>query len=169
MDKATFRSTIHPSLKKTILMRGTWLSAIGLLPMLLGSIFLNEHTLSRWGLPIFFLGLGLITLGMIPYRRLTCLEKHPDELVLMADDTLHYYRRGQHPFTIPFTSIETIAYVENAKIYGARVNLKKRGLNAKQPPLKRQIFFPYFSKNTVEHMTDIIIDQSKDTYTIYEK
>lgn len=147
---------IKPSLKKRILMRGTVLAATGLIPIFYGSLFLGEKTLSTWGLPIFFLGLGLITLGMLPYRRLTRLEKHPDKLVVMADDTIHYYRRGKNPFTIPFSSIETISYMENGNNYGVRIHLKKEWMETEKKTFKRQIFFPYFSRKMVEQMINTV-------------
>ncbi|MBA2727934.1 MAG: hypothetical protein H0U49_07165 [Parachlamydiaceae bacterium] len=74
------RSSICSQLMKSTLLKGTSLAGSGIFIFILAGIFLPPEYLTTYGLPIYAVGLGLIAYGLIPYRRLTALEKCPNEL-----------------------------------------------------------------------------------------
>ncbi len=74
------RSSICSQLMKSTLLKGTLYAALGVIILVLAGAFLPSETLTTFGLPIFIMGIGLITFGLLPYRRLTSIEKCPNEL-----------------------------------------------------------------------------------------
>lgn len=74
------RSSVCSQLMKSTLLKGTFLAGIGILIIVLAGIFLPLQDMTIFGLPLYALGCGLIAFGLIPYRRLTALEKSPNEL-----------------------------------------------------------------------------------------
>lgn len=162
VDTLTIRSSIKQELYSKILKRGTFLGAIGMLPILYGAIFMGPAKFSTWGFPLFILGMGLIAIGMIPIRRLTHLQQHANLLILTGTDFLEYHYSGKKTLTVPVGSIESITFLDDEIIYGIGIKLKKT-LNEKviindprfsyeryrKESLKRyecDLYFPYFTQ-----------------------
>ena len=161
-DILTIRSSISSNLHKKILFRGSFLSFLGFFPLLYGSLIMDAATLSTWGIPLFFLGISLIMFGMIPYKRVTELQKHPNEIHLIDDITIRYDHLGKKTMTIPLSAIESVEYLEKERIYGIKLHLKKcpkdkvivhdprfsmqRFENASRKNYGCDLFLPYFSK-----------------------
>ncbi len=154
-DMLILRSAIKEELLFNFLKRGTALALIGILPLLFGALFLNTSQLGNWGLLIYFFSMGLIALGLIPYRRLLRLQKSPNELILCQDDTLIFKRRGKQLLKIPFHEIAQVRFIEENKIYGIGIDLK-----INRPTKKKQLgcdfFFPYFTKRSFERMKKVL-------------
>lgn len=158
------RSSIKTSLMRHTLMKGTLLAIVGAGILVYAGIVMPKDTLSLWGLPLLLISGGLITWGMLPYRKLTRLEKKPDELVL-TNSHLHYLPGGKPALTIPQQSIERIAYLDRGTIYGIAIELKhpspekvivQNNFNAEQFEKRSRerydcdLFFPFFSENSAK-------------------
>jgi hypothetical protein len=164
-----FRSSIHSSLKKQTLLRGSFIAALGALLIACGGIFLTVQQLGRWGIIIYGLGIALIALGLIPYRRMCRLEECPDQLVVSEDGLWSYYRRNKLIFTLPQKNIKKIDYIDNKSWYGISIaccTVKKLKMKiydfktAKKFFCKKksaQIFLPYLSRNTYNALNELII------------
>jgi hypothetical protein len=149
MDPLVLRSSIRPSLKHSLLQRGTFLGFIGGLLFLLAGIFLPLPQLSIWGLPVLGAAFALITAGLLPYRRLSHLEMHPHEISL-TEQRLRFSRSGKPSFTLPLSCIKRIDYRDAPRHYGIAIWLKNP-LPAKEGC---DIFLPYFSKRSFDEMKE---------------
>ena len=163
MDTLTLRSSIRPSLMRYSLWRGAILAGIGVILLLTGGAFLPAAPMKIWGLPLFLVGIALITWGWLPYRRLRRLEMNPHRLII-EKDWLHFSANNQTLLSIPWESVAQFKYMENGRNYGMGIELKK--------PLPQQIivhaggkggygmpvwkcygcdlFLPYFSERAME-------------------
>lgn len=144
-DLLKLRSSIKPDLMKKALFRGSFLGGMGVIILFFSGAFLPVHILSIWGIPLFFLSMGFITFGMLPYRKLTRLEKVPDELILSSKDLLVYRRKGKVIFTTPLSSIRTCSYKDDESVYGITITLSESG---------KEYFFPYFSERAAKSLTE---------------
>ena len=149
-----YYSSINPSLMKKALIRSTLLGTAGVLVILVGGTILPTPQLQFWGLPIFLAGLLLISLGLIPHRRLTNLEKNPSEL-WFDGETLTFFRERKRIFQIPLSTIDKIEYIEDPQNYGwgirfkrplAPLDLKKAASLAAHPFEGSDLFLPYFTE-----------------------
>lgn len=161
-DILTIRSSIKPELYKKTLFKGSFLSFLGFLPLLYGSLWMDVSSLSVWGIFLFAIGIGLIMFGMIPFKRITTLQKHPNELHWINDQSISYNHLGKKMLTIPINSIQSLSYFEDSAIYGIKLNFKKQmdeKLTVHDPRFAYEryekesqrrygcdLFFPYFSK-----------------------
>lgn len=163
------RSSVKSTMKRFVLFRGTFLAGLGAALMLFTGAFLPRGTLALWGLLCFGIGLGLITLGLLPYRRLTRLENKPFE-ILLSQGLLSFISKGIKKFSVPFASIEKTGFVDDRHQYGICLWLKKPAqekvivhdpgfdMAAFQNKSKAKhgcdLFLPYFSKRSYEEMRD---------------
>lgn len=144
------RSSIRSSLLRFTLWKGTLMAALGASVLLYAGLYMPVDTLNKWGLPMLLVGGGLITLGLLPYRKLKRLEIKPDELML-SETHLQFTSQGKLMITIPLQSIDKTAYLEEGRQYGIGVWLKKPlpRLPSSQQKMQRfgcSLFFPYFSE-----------------------
>ena len=169
-DHSTLRTSIPSQLLKRTLMIGFSLALIGILGLLYGGIYAHLAELQFWGFTLFILSIGLITMGMLPYRRLTRLQLKPNELCMVAPDQLEYYSKGRKLLTIPLQSIDHFGYVNRYLVYGVTVWLKP---DPKDPVLVHQgrsevdvlrykgqklagadLFFSYFNQRSFQELID---------------
>ena len=120
-DALTLHSSITPFLASRLLIRGTAVASLGLLCLAYGTLYMPEASLKTWGIPLFFLSLGLIGSGMLPYRRVCRVEKHPHMLMIRADNTIHYAHFGKARVTIPFQAIDRLSYGNDPLFYGIKL------------------------------------------------
>lgn len=144
-DFLKLRSSIKSDLMKKALFRGSFLGGTGVIILLISGAFLPVDVLSFWGIPLFFLSMGLITFGMLPYRKLTRLEKVPDEIILSSKDLLVYRRKGKVIFTTPLSSISSCSYKDDESVYGIMITLKEN---------EKEYFFPYFTERAAKSLTE---------------
>ncbi len=166
VDSLTIRSSIKQELYSKTLKRGSLLGALGTLPLLYGAIFMEPTGLSTWGIPLFFLGIGLIALGMMPIRRLDRLQQHPNSLVLINDDLLEFYQSGNKTLSIPCSLIGSLRFLDDGIQYGICVTLKEaakekvivhdprfsyeRYQKESRNRFECDLFFPHFTRRSFE-------------------
>lgn len=123
-DAQKFYSSIKPEMKRNMLLRGSAIAGVGALIILLTGTLIPPHEMEYWGWPSLITSLGLITLGLLPYRRLCALEDNPNILVLTSDGIIYYHRQRKR-LTLPFKSIEKIEYLQDQNLYGIGIWLKE--------------------------------------------
>lgn len=157
MEPLTLYTCVPSSFMQKTLLKGFLPALIGIVMLLYSGIFFNLAVLTSWGFFIFIMSLGLITVGLLPYRRLTRLASNPDKMVF--SDHVLYYRKNRCVLDLPSQAIEKMEYFENGDVYGIGVWLKpefkaqdthtqQRAKNKFQSDL----FFPYFSRRSFEEL-----------------
>lgn len=136
------RTSIKTPLMRRVVLRGSFLALLGAAILLYAGVVMPVDSLSIWGLPLLLVSGSLITLGLLPYRKLTRLEKKPDELII-SENQIQYIVRGKSSLTIPQQNIARTAYVEHGNMYGICVWLKHPTPNKNS---RYDLFFPYFSE-----------------------
>jgi hypothetical protein len=168
----TLKSSIKPSLKKSVLIRGTILGALGLSIWLFGGIFLSISTLTLWGWPILICGGLLITWGLLPYRKLIRLENCPNEIVITELEELLFSQQGRPLLMVYLENIEELAFLDDDNRYGIGLWVKKPVLEniiTLTPSLDLifyqedcqkkyfcDVFLPNFSKRSFTELEEII-------------
>lgn len=163
------RNSIQPALMRSAVAKGTLLGVTGVGLWLLG-LFLPISTLKYWGLPIFLIGGGMITWGLLPYRRLRALENTPNELVAIENQYIQYRSKGKNVLRIPVISIREMHYVEKGSQYGIGILLKDpipekilihdltfnidKFQENSLVNYRSDLYFPYFSKRSFQELLD---------------
>ncbi len=166
------QSSIHSQLMKSSLFKGTFIAAIGALVMVYTGTFLSPSELTKYGFFFFATGCGLITFGLLPYRKLCALEKSPHEMYITQGDQLFYFSNRRRVFSLSLEMIEMVSYVDDSSHYGILINLKDHiaGKGVIFEPLfaslyhrnssgKGYLFLPYFSKRSCELLSSTIEGQ----------
>lgn len=165
------RNSIHPAVMRNAVMKGTLLGIIGIGFWICG-LFLPVSILKYWGMPLFLFGGGLITWGLLPYRRLRALENSPNELVALENKYIQYKSKGRDILKIPVESIHEMKFVEQGTEYGigillkdpipekilihdASFNIDKFQENS-LVYYKSDLYFPYFSKRSFQELQNFI-------------
>lgn len=149
-----FFSSIAPELKRRTLLKGTVFAALGALLLLWGGAGLDLPTLSKWGWLIFLVAIGLIALGLIPYRRLNRLENNPYEL-RVDNQAITLLHQGNKLFAYPIDAISRVGYYKRDDLYGIKIWLKE-GLEKKH--YGADIFLPYFSERSYKEFSGYFLD-----------
>lgn len=173
-ESLKLRTSVRTSLKNHVLFQGTVLSGIGAILLLIGGTVLPVGVLEVWGLFLMLAATGLIALGMVPYRRLTLLERSPNEMIIFPDKGLTYLLKGESILTIPLSSIQRFSYVEKEHEYGIGIHLKESLPekviihNPKFAALAFQknshdqygcdLFFPYFTEHSYRSLMEYVSD-----------
>lgn len=169
-DTIKLRTSIHPSLLRFTLLKGSLKAIFGALILVCGGM-INSDDLQRWGWLILIIGVGLITFGLLPYRKLKRLESKPNELVVDIKH-LHYIVKGKNLCTVPLSCIQQLDHFHHSCNYGIKMTLKKampekiRFYNTQlnmclwqKKSLKSHhcdLFFPYFSARTYATIEDLL-------------
>lgn len=157
------RTSIDKTLLRWVVLRGSLIAAAGLVLMLLGN-GIPASRLAGWGAAIILLSLALITLGLLPYRRLMRLQLHPNELTLSEEELL-YTRKKAPPLWIGRSSIATIRWLRQGELYGIAITLHPPA--TKRVDLEREVarwrrlldcdlFLPYFSKESCRQLENFL-------------
>lgn len=160
-------SSISPEYYRKKVIRGTGIALVGVLLIVYFGSFVTPENLHLIGLPVLFFGGFLIALGLIPLRRLSKLDRNPDEVALTAK-YFHYLQGGAPILTIPLDCIASLQYSETGAQYGIALSLKrKNGIDVLvHPPgfnLNRfiersrkktgaDLFFPYFARRSFSRL-----------------
>lgn len=150
----TIYSCIYPQLMRQTLVKGLCLAIIGIAIFLYAGVVMPITLLKSWGLPLFLIGIGLITWGLLPYRRLTRLEKKPDQITLIGMEFLEFYSRGQKKMSVPLQDILKTDYVSSPSNYGIAIWLKHNPIPNPAP----DFFFRYFSERGYRELHDWLSD-----------
>lgn len=132
MSSETFFSTVRIDTKKILFFRALLLSIPGIILLLGVGIFTPVAAIQNWGLLTFFVGMGLIAWGMIPYRKLHRIRK-----IVCTESGIS---------GIPYAEISRLKYVEGKTYYGIQVALKSG----------KRVYFPFFSESTYARLNDIV-------------
>lgn len=168
-DILRLKTTVSTPILKHALIKGFFISCIGLIGILIAGIFIPVLYLKIWGWMIFILGIGFIAAGMIPYKKLAKLQLKPNELFVLPTH-IEFYSNGKKNLTVPLSSIEKIEYYENKKIYGLSLFLKhpppekiiihKNGRwidkmrREAQKYSQSDLFFLYFNRRTFKELQE---------------
>ena len=137
----TIKTSVKDSVLRYHLFKGTLLSGIGGVLLMISGAFIPSPELSEWGISIFILGLGLITVGLLPYRWIWRLELNP--CVLSVDEKhLSLFFKNKRLISIPRADIAHMQYFETRHSYGIRLRLKSVNLH-KAPLFNRIRLRPY--------------------------
>ncbi len=139
------RSVIPPHFLKKKLYKGLSLAIFGIAFLLIGGTFLPIERLDRWGFVLFSLSMALITLGLLPYRRLAQLQVKPNELLFTTNEMI-FIQRGKPAWSTQLTSIRNIEYRETKRSFGIVVILKEN----------RSFYLPYFNRHAYREFEDIL-------------
>ncbi len=149
-DTLSLFSCVHPQLMRSTLFRGVGLALLGLTPLIYAGLFLPVTPLNRWGAPLFLLSMLLITWGLLPYRKLTRLEKKPDQLLIQENGTIEYYVRGILQLSMAQDEIDHVSYFHSPSKYG--IALWRKASKQEISPL----FFPYFSERSYRELESLL-------------
>jgi len=155
----TLYSAVRPALLRTALFKGTFIAAVGVVLLVGSGSFLPPNLLSVWGLPILFIGIGLMAWGLIPYRRLQQIDSKPHKLVVVGDVYLQYQRGEKALLTVPLEAVERLDYLEDGQRYGIELIIRsdaKKTVKQHQAKLpaglyfedEGRLFFPYFTRRS---------------------
>ncbi len=117
----TLHSMVKPELKKSLLLRGSVLAAMGGALLLFSGAMIPPAGLEVWGWPIVILSFGLIAVGLMPYRRLCRLESRPSKLLLTDDNEIIYLFNDRKRVTIPYEAVKKMEYLQNDGLYGVGI------------------------------------------------
>jgi hypothetical protein len=123
-QKTSIRSSISTAFMRRTLLRGTILGGIGIAALLAGGVFVPADEMRKWGPFLFLFSAFMITLGLLPYKKLKRLEEKPYLLTIEGDEWLHLFAEGKMLFSIPIPSIDHIEYIDGSDHYGIAVFLK---------------------------------------------
>ena len=170
-DSLKLRSKIKSDLVRTALFRGSSLAITGALLIVYAGFALPVSVLSLWGFLWYGVGMTLIAVGLIPYKRLTSLQIQPDELVVEAN-LIRYRSKNTPLFALNLNSIAEIGYIDDPKGYGIGVSLKRPppekirvlshriDMNKIQKDAREKqgydLFFPYFNERTYKDLIEVL-------------
>ena len=166
----TLSTTITSKLLQHTLFRGFFIALLGILMLVIGGIYFSPAFLKIWGGILFLISMLFISIGLLPYRRLTQLQLNPNQLLLTDSLNLTFYAKKKKIFTLPFKCIQRLAYIEQGKNYGIAIwlssfedssikihyssrliqELKKLGIKHGNADL----FLPYFTKRSYQELLD---------------
>jgi|GEM_PF-3149507 len=144
--RKTVYSSILPNLKQKLLVRGTFLGVIGAGILLFFGVWTSEVFLSKWGFLIFCLGIAIISIGMIPLRRIQRLENLPHRLSITRD-ALIFEKPGRSPLQLLRTEIINTKFLQRGDLYGIEV----------MTSTLQKFFFPYFSESSANTLSEYIV------------
>lgn len=166
----TIRTTISTQVLNHYLWQGFLLSLCGVIFLLGGGILLPPLYLKTWGLVLFLIGMGLITFGLLPYRRLSQLQLKPAELIFQDSHSFIYFLNKKAIMTVPVKSVSEFIFIENPYHYGIALKFKK---NIDLPVIVHQspnevekmrrsgkkvanadLFLPYFNKRAYNELIE---------------
>jgi hypothetical protein len=169
------KTSVKSSLKRSVLFRGTLLASLGGLLILFGSFF-SKGVLTSWGLPLYLIGIYLISLGLLPHRKLLLLETSPNEIHINSVLILIFKVKGTTLFSVPCVSLTKMSYIEKGSDYGIAfwfsnssfknvlIYSHKVKLDDLQSESKKKygcdIFLPYFSKRSYTEMVEFLIAET---------
>lgn len=152
------RTTLSNPFIKKKLFQGFFIALTGIIGIVSAGILLSEPMMAHWGLYIYLLGFGLITLGLLPYRKLSRLQNKPNELRI-DENRLEFWAKDQCRLLIPVNAIKHLAYEENEGENSIElclhpsVNIDKKNLTGCQAAFdgrENTIKFLYFSKRSFQ-------------------
>lgn len=160
LDKIKFKTTVKPSFLRSFLVKGTLLSVLGILALIITSwplLFGVKYL-------VFCLAIPCILLGLYPYKKLYQLVTNPEEIILDKESFTYVTTKGEH-ITLPIRKIHKLVFFEETKHYGIGLMLDKKSKEflknnkAQQKWQKRlgtDLYLPYFSRSSYAAIKDYL-------------
>lgn len=143
---AQYFSSVDTALKKKVLLRGTFVALIGLIPLLFAAVYLPREVLTKFGIWVFIFWALMTTLGLLPYKRLLEVEKEPHILTVSNKEFVVAFH-GKQPFEIPKKQVEAISFLKGKNGYGIVLELKEA-----LPSGRTKLYLPYFSERSFKSL-----------------
>lgn len=140
-----WRTTVLPSFLKRRLFLGTALAFCGAVILLYSGLFLSKEALNSFGIILFMVSMGLIALGLIPYRSLQRQENQPDHLLLDDQENLTYLKKGTKCWQVPLNRVKTVQYFNGMFSYGILMKIDHHLL-----------LLPFFSLRTCTELKNVL-------------
>jgi hypothetical protein len=174
------RSSISSALLRKTLFRGFAIAFIGICILLFAGSNLSVEFLHKWGWSLFLIALGLITLGMLPYRRLSRLQVNPSKIVFFDLNYMTYVQRDKKILTIPVESIAQMSYISHSHSYpyGIAIWLKPSPIEPiiahqsfkeveqmrkqGQRINKADVFLPYFNQRAYDELMNWLFEKEEE-------
>lgn len=141
----SYFSNIEPRLKRYLIRRSSLFALPGFFLLLYMGIFLSTSALQSWGLWGFAAGFSLISMGMIPYRRVIGLETKPHHLAI-TDKELRFTHARKGEVVFPFKNMTKMDFIQRRGFYGIRLHLNDGS----------HFLLPYFSQKTFSLINDYL-------------
>ena len=166
-NELIIRTSLTPDYLKKILVRGFCLSIIGSMLLIGASIFLPEPLLNKWGWLLYFSALILITIGLLPYRKLSKLQNKPNEIRLI-DRTFQFWTKGKCLLSTSVSDINSLSY-RDENLPGIEISFKKnypfpqnlKSFQVVQGKETQQLVFLYFSKRSFNELMNWLNDSEE--------
>ncbi len=152
-NSLTLYSAIKADLLKKALFIGTLIALPGILLIVGLGAWMPERYLNNFGFFAFATGIGLITYGLLPYRRLSRLESFPYKLVL-DETTLILFHRDKVKLKVLFSEISHLDYFNEQREYGINIFFKDKKV--------KMAFLPYFSFFSYQEVKDYFNNYTSD-------
>ena len=168
-DTITLRTSIPKQTQLASVNRGAILALFGIIWIIAFATFSPLAFLNNWGLPLILIGLGAITMGYLPYRKLTLLATHPDKLIIDKEGVT-FEQRGKPQLWIPLSAISSVWHQESPpamactisndqehpiKVLNPHFSLKRNRQKAKESG-NADLLFYYFSETACQELEAII-------------
>lgn len=106
------RSVVSPELIRQVLLQGSLLALAGGFILLFGGMFIPVDVMQKWGWFVFLCGLGLIAMGMIPYRRLV-----RDVSTIRITEDAVWIEKGRVTRRIGLERIQSVRYEKGGIVF----------------------------------------------------
>lgn len=130
--------------------------------LLLAGAFIPPYYLSTWGTLTFAFSLVLIAWGWLPYKRLSQLQKQPEQIIVDMS-SLSLEKSGKQIFSIPLKQIKRCGHVDGLETYGICLWLRKPSSVKRRPKWLRSrgspscdLFIPYFSHRSYAQLAEVL-------------
>jgi len=159
------QTSISNTYLKSLLWKGFGIAFIGALSLVLGSVFISEPLMKKWGGILYFSAFLFITLGLLPYRKITRLQNKPNEIRVTENDHFEFWSKNELQLEFPLDQIQFSEFIENKKFYGIRIQLKQESPNLFRnlrkfhvlvdKKNKTDLTFLYFTKRSYKELYEI--------------
>ncbi len=153
-------SKISSLLKKRRLLRGSLIATPGILVLLIVGSFAPLAILERFGILSFCVGIFLISLGLIPYRRLCQLELKPHYIDADASN-LKVLLHQRYALDIPMQLITACEWIEKKEIYGIGLHVKTAEIPKRFSRFGYACFLPFFKRDALDKLNECLAQQCR--------
>lgn len=145
MDFTCF-SSLPTCQYRRILIRGSILGFLGLSLLLFTGLIIPTHLIDPYGKFLAIASLLLISMGMLPVRKMQRLYKFPHKFTFDGNQ-LTFYKFGKMHWACDLEEIQAIRFFQKNSRRGMKIYLNDQ----------TKYFFPYFSEKSVNSLVDNVM------------
>ena len=145
MDFRCF-SSLPTALYRRVLIRGSLLGFMGLSLLLFTGLIIPTHLIDPYGKWLAIAALLLISIGMLPVRKLQRLYKTPHFLSFNGQQLI-FHKFGKMHWGCEAEEIQSMSFFHQNNRYGLKLSLKDQAT----------YYFPYFSEKSVNSLIDNVM------------